>query len=380
MRIIYNGILLDVIGNASLEYDVVMDDSQTDVLYTRASVACTAYVNGAAEVRTNAGPPLSVIDTGTTAFRNVEAVNNRPPGVPAPGVISPTPPFVGPHPPNTDGATRQLGAARDFGAETVAPGPRNFPPNRPAPGFASELRQVEVLTPGPNAPALSHVLVRKRLTDPRGKLFIFNGVGGPGDLLLQSPAFNRHCDCKNGPIPSYFNIVQVHGDSEGTLIVQWACSTFVHEQSRTSPTDPLLSNRFSMAHIVDEDSFMRIAVQGEARFDVGLLHALGQNPDQFRPNLMLPCPLGFVREGLTVEGIPDMSGVRYNFTDRQQHVSFPAGPFVGATRIVANHQQQIVCDADVLEGAINSMDRAINRFWMLGSMGGHGRNRAPRGP
>jgi hypothetical protein len=372
VQIYYNGISLGVIGDFRLNYEVVTDDSQTDLLYTRVTVGCTAIVNGQAEVREVAGPPISYVDTGATDYRHPQAAAdaNRPAGVPPPGAVDPfSPPFVGPFPPNTDGPNRQLGAFRDVGSEAAAGGgPANFV--TPAPAFASELRRVEVLAAAAGSEVTSHRLVRKRLTDPRGKLFVFNGTGGTGELLLQSPAFNRHCDCKNGPVPTHFEVVQSHGDTGGTMIVQWGCVTYTHEQKRTDAADPLLSNRFSMTHVLDEDSFLRVGVEGVAVFDAGVLHALARNPDQYRPNLLMPCPLGFVRENIKVEGLPDMTGVRYSFVDRQQHVNFPAGPFAGATRISAKHSQAVDCSDDFVEGALNAADRTLNRLWSVRAIRG----------
>lgn len=354
MHIVYNGISLDVIHLDHLFYDVVTDDSQTDYVCTKVEILCSAMVNGQAEVRDVAGPPISYVPTGGESFRQTQAIAARPAGVPAPPVLDSFPPDTHANP------LRNTGVAIDFASEAAA-GPYLRTTSPPA--FAREARRVEVVAPGPGSPILTTQLVQKRLTDLRGKLFVFSGTGsGVGQLLLQSPDWDRHCDVKNGPKPTHFGITQSFNDA--TMLVQFGIETYIHHQKRTDYNDPLLSNRFSMRHSLDDHSWLRIETLGTAVFDVGLLHDLGFNPDALRPRLLLPVPFGFVRSGIEVTGLPDMSGVEYAFVDTQQKVHFPAGPFVQAQSIEAVHRQAVLCDTDVLAGALQSYEGVINRQWI----------------
>jgi hypothetical protein len=354
VQLIYNGISIDVMTVEEFAYDVVMDDSQTDLLFQRVRVLVSGLINGQAEVRALAGPPISVVDTGRTAFRESEAVVNRPAGVPFPAGG-----FAGP----ADTSVNPLRVAGAFRAPALIEFVTPYSGILPTPSYAKESRTVEVLTPGPNTPVLTTLLIQKRLTDPRGKLFVFSGTGlAPGELLLQSPGFDRHCDVRGGPKPTHFSLTQTHGDA-ASIFVQFGIETYIHTQKRSSATDPLLSNRFTMTHGIDKDSFLTVDVSGVAHFDLGLLHNLALAADAFRPNLFLPIPAGFTRDGIIVQEAADGSEIRYSFTDVQQHVNFAMGRYLHASRVSAIHRQSVLCDDDVLTGFTETTDRILSRKW-----------------
>ena len=373
MYICYDGITLTMLTLDVFEQDVVLDDSKTDKLYDRFLIKGTFLVNGQVEPRLTGEPPVSYTTiSGSSAGgssaggfvvgdRNVLAAGARPPGQPNP---------ASPRPPSTDGARRQLGVQTDPLANTAPYAAFNYTPGFGSPAFTTDLTLVPILVPAPNSPPLTEVLIRKRLTQPRGQLFVFSGTGvSPTELLLQSPGWGIPCDAKNGPFPLYCNIIQVHGDA-GTFIVEWACETFVNEQDRTSNRvrgsilDPLLSNRFSMSHILDDSSWLTIVVRGTAMFDVGILQTRGINPDNYRPQLFLPVPQGFVRGNIEVEGLPGMEGVNYGFVDKQMPVNFAAGPYANATKISAEHRQYLNTDNDMLKGILGPIDSILNRRWL----------------
>lgn len=365
MHIIYNGISIDVLTLDRFFFDVVMDDSGTDFLYNRVEILCSGIVNGQAEVREVAGPPMSFVATGLINERHREAVKARP-------ADFPIPPAADSVPPTTDGAARKKGVTTDFVEAEAHPfSGRIFPKT-----FAIDNRLVEALAAGAASPISTLKLIEKRLTDPRGKLFVFSDTAAfpDSELLLQSPGWTEHCDCKNGPKPTHFGITQSFGDAR-TLFVQFGIETYVHNNRRENlpsylflgKDDPLLSNRFRMVHSVDDSSWLTIEVDGTAVFDVGRLHKTTLSPDAYRPNLLLPVPFGFVRSNIEVDGEPDMSAVHYRFVDTQQQVNFPAGPYVKAMHIEALHRQYLLSDTDVLQGALQSYEGVLNRAWLRDS-------------
>jgi hypothetical protein len=117
---------------------------------------------------------------------------------------------------------------------------------------------------------------------------------------------------------------------------------------------------------------MTIATQGTAIFRTDWVYAnasnpdvaaqQGQSPDSIRPLLFRPIPQGFIREGIQVEAIPDVTGVKYQYVDRQVPVNFPAGPYVRAARITALHRQAVTCGniEDVVGGALGAYERVIS--------------------
>ena len=361
MRIVYNGVAIDVLTLDEFSYDVVLDDSQTDVLYNRVRVLCSGMVNGQRDVREAAGPPISYTDFGVTEERQRGAARLRPDGMPEPPAASAVPP--------DQEVNRKVGAADPLSPSFLRTNPYKIPPLK-EPAFAKDRRPVEEIVPGPANPILTMKLIEKRLTDPRGKLFVYAGTADAEDnVLLRSPLnWSDHCDAKNGPKPTHFSITSSFGDGV-TFFVQFGVETYLNTKQKNQyglfgDEDPLLSNRFSMVHALDEASWLTMRVQGTAVFDTGKLHKYAANPDSYRANLFLPIPWGFVRKNIVVEGEPDMSAVHYEFEDQQQPVHFPAGPYAQAAHIEAEHRQYILCDDAVLDGAIQSYEGYLNRRWL----------------
>lgn len=351
MHVVYNGICFTM-AMVTVDRQAVYDDSQTDYLYDAVTVEVTGVVSGLTEPRQLPDPPISYTARTTSADRYDEAVRTRPPDTAAPTVVKPA---------NTNQSNRQLGARRDLLLEAALPFRAG---NFKEPAFADDNKKVVVLDPDPNAPVLTDKLIRSRLMEPRGQLFVFGGLGeNTKELLIHSPGWDRHCDAKNGPHPIDMKILRTHGDA-GTFEIQWACVTYQNEQPRTSGIDPLLSNRFSMAHLLGANDFLTIHVEGRAIFDVGKLHQLGNNPDSYRPQLFLPCPQGFVREINYVRGMEGMEGVEYSFTDTQVALSFPAGRFANATAIKVQRNEIINCDKDMFGVALGAMDSMFNRRFL----------------
>lgn len=353
MMIFYNGITFTCMELKGFSRTAVYDTTgQTDHVMDEVYVHCTAMVNGLEAARLLSEPPISYkeVSGSPTSDRNTESDRSRPPSLP---------PSSGP-PPTTVTADRNRGAFRNSAFEKIAAYKASVNP----PAFAQDNKKVVALEPVANAPILTEKLIHTRLLDPRGQLIVFTGTGeDPQEVLLHSPGWGRHCDAKNGPLPQQLRILQSFGEA-GSFFIEWACVTYVNDQPRTNREDPLLSNRFSMSHTLDEDYFTTISVQGEALFDVGLLHSRGINPDKYRPNLFLPIPQGFVRENIQVTGLPGMEGVSYSFSDRQLPMSFAAGPYAEATRIHAEHAQVIDCTGDPSGSFLAGLSDYYNRRWL----------------
>lgn len=187
MRVIYNGVDLMVVETYVLDMESVYDDTTTDYLYTRVTIAVKAVVNGLAEVVNSyrggqqagaagrnqglAPPgPFMSYSWGTATFppppgqplvfNPLATTRNRPPQLASkfatPGALG------GP-----------LGAA--MFTPTTPPGTgldRGVPT-----GAGNALRSIRVM---PNHPGLTHEVVRHRLSIPRRKLWIFTGPGVEG--------------------------------------------------------------------------------------------------------------------------------------------------------------------------------------------------------
>ncbi len=372
MRVIYNGIDLCVLETHLFECEAVYDDTGTDYLYTKVLISIRAVVNGQIDIVTGKAPngPFLSYQWDQSAISN-----------PVGGAI--------PRNPSPVSSTIKEGVGIDVASATTP------------------LRPVFRVS---NAPALTHQVVRHRLSTPQGTLFIFSGpgseagsprdiaapggsiaaatvmpgaprnitspaagsiggtanstrpftVGGTPDassIIIQSPITGKLTDCKNGPSPRILSLVSALGDAN-TFIVDWTCETYINEGpvNSVNPSGALLSNRFSQTHIVDKDGFTTIRVQGIAIYRTDLVYGFLHNPDFDRYPLFMPIPQGFVREDILVEGLPDVTGIRYTYQDRQVPVNFPAGPFVGAAEIVVMHRQGITSNVDLVGGMLGGIE------------------------
>lgn len=367
MYMIYNGIGLEVLEIEQYTEEMVYDDTGTDYLFTKISIQGQFLVNG--QEGLNTFLPVTSYDLDPTQIESLKNIwlltspskyfdtNIGEPGAPStPSVAAGS--FV-----NTVGC--ETGGAVPFDARN---GIYAIATDSLTTAFA-----VRTVVPC----VTTEVTIRQRLCEPRSHLFVFTGKGDPGrkdELLLASPAFNAHCDCKNGPIPKVRAITSFHGDAQ-TFVVSFGIETYINEQDSCArvglsassgafvgTSSPLLSNRWSMRHAIDKDSYLTIQVEGTAIFRTDLLYANPDtiNPDSYRPNLLLPVPFGCVREDIQIVGLPDVTGVRYSFTDRQQHANFCAGPYANATEIEAIHRQAIVTEEDALVGVARGYEKVYS--------------------
>ncbi len=350
MRVIYQGVDLFFIETYAFNWESVYDDTGTDYLYDRVEIVGRAVVNGQEAVvkqsqgsgHNPAGPFISYKfgdrdETLTTA--PVDSGNS-----PRPGVF-PSRKIVG------------------------STGIENAP--------KSKLRTILRV---PNDTLMTHQTIRHRLTTPQGKLFVFTGMGqetnrptpgtdekpssgpgGPGTpavVTLESPADGFRVDCKNGPFPKILGVHTALG-ADQTLLVDWACETFINEAELNDvrPTAAMISNRFSQTHDVDADGYTTVTTEGTAIFRTDFVYAFPESPDLSRPFQFMPISQGFVRQNISVQGLPDVTGVRYAYQDRQVHVNFPAGPYVKAATISTNHRQAIISNTNVADTALSAYER-----------------------
>lgn len=343
MRTIYNGLDLLCLELHDFAVEAVYDDTGVDYLYTRAFIHETVVINGDVKVvdLTAPGPFISYA-------------------------------FGGPQEPPIPGTFRNLSGT--------------FPTPTMPPAAGIDVGNINNVPRSiiriPNAPPLTHAVIRHRLKTPRGQLYVFAGpgmesgipeVGSPnppiGPIILSSPGLSNVCDCKNGPIPKILALNAALGDSN-TFIAEWMCETYFNEaqQNNTSPISALLSNRFHQSQTVDDEGFTTVVTQGTAIYRTDSIFTLGISPDFERPVLFMPIPQGFVRRIDYVDGLPDVTGVTYGYTDTQQKTNFVAGPYTKAASINILHRQAVSTGEDILSGALSLYERNIglllNTKWL----------------
>lgn len=346
---IYNDIDLMALETHQYLWEAVYDDSMTNYLYSRVTLHVTAMVNGQVQ-------PF-------TQSRNMPFMSYTFDTIPPPPNTSPSP-------------RAPVGY--------VAPD-SNLKPTPAVAGITvgnSDQSQVGV-TFGPTRPLNCQKTVRQRLNQPQRQLIIFSDSPGqetgaknlangfiPADKInLISPLYGDRCDCKNGPFPKVFDVSSVMSQ-DNTLIVDFGIETFVNEamQNGISPSGGLLSNQFKQRHIVSDTGYTTVQTQGVAIFRTDFVYRYAVNPDTERAILFMPIPQGFERMIDYVEGMPDVTGIAYGYTDTQVPVNFVAGPYAKAAKIVAVHRQAITTNADVLKGALTTYDRiqsaTLNNKWI----------------
>lgn len=363
MEIIYGGVHLTMLTVDEFVGESVYDDSGVDYIYTRYLVRGSCVVNGQAEVRAVAGPPVSYQRTGGMATPGDIAVDSRPPGLPAP--------------PGPNRRSQDVNLVRHADGVFYSPtGAGVFGLAPPAGIYARGNGTVNwfAIEPVAAPTPITDAAIRRRLKTPRNHLFVFANDGNPGagELLLRSPvAFDVHADARNGPTPRAWGFRRALGDGADTLFCEFeveTCLTEVEETNYTA-TGPLLSNRWSATHRIDPTGIVRIDTVGKALFRTDWLYGgsvpgstgFSVSPDDFRINIFQRVPFGFVRESITARGLPDVTGIEYAYTDAMQPVHFPAGVFAGASRISAVHTQAIVSDDDILTGGAALFDKFVNR-------------------
>lgn len=361
MRFIYNGVDLLAVETHEFLGESVYDDTGVDYLYTKLSMHVTALVNtqDLSDVfrmgDTNGAMNYRFSESERAALRAVgaefETITSRAP---------------------TPAAARRpdLSYPPRLGMDTMTPG------------------ATRGITAGDSTPPLTHEAIRHRLETPRGQLYVFSGPGmesgSPpvgstlpprGQLLLRSPGAGFLCDCKNGPTPKILAVTMSVGGTN-TMVVDWTCETYVNESNLNNVKGAtfLLSNRFYQTHSVDPHGFTSVTTNGIALFRTDRLMVPGVeiNPDALRARLFIPIPQGFVRTIDHVTGRPDVTGIEYQYTDKQVPVNFVAGPYCRASDIAVVHRQSVTSDANPLSDVLSAVERGtsilLNAKYLMGEM------------
>lgn len=397
MRVIYNGVAMDLTRTEQFVGEPVMDNiAGTDYLMTKHQIAFSAVVGEhlvdvVADPKLVAGAAaLDDVDSPADRSRNRVGIgyefsgaqirvppsefNSLPPGLPPEDR-----PEIPADLPNVGfGTIPKVASSPSRG---VLPG--QF-------GIAAppvDTRTLYRIVPADVPATVTMAAIRHRLTTPRGQLWVFNGTGAAGEVLVSAPEPGCRCDPKGGPFPRLLGIDTALGDGR-MFVVHFGVELYLieSEQNGVSLADPrsLLSNTFTQKHTIDKDSYLTITTEGEAVFRADYVYKNRENPDAFRPRFFLPVPLGFQRENIEVDAIPGAMGVRYGYQDRQTPALFPAGRYVRAASISIQHRQAIVTDGDVLEGALSVYERVqsnlLSRKWLNQQDQPRGKGRRRRRP
>jgi hypothetical protein len=198
-------------------------------------------------------------------------------------------------------------------------------------------------TPGV-LPASTEANIRMALMQPRRKLFFSvehpDPEGeAPNDILIESPAGGRPNDATNGPHVTRCTVKQIAGSR--TFLVNIVVETCLLE----CETAPLISNRWSQAHEIDDNFYTTITTTGLAQFRMDAKP--GVAIDRFRADALPAIPRGFRRLGTKVVINPLGNMLAYTCIDREMPYSLGptlvqgnSGVTKFASRLVANTLQQ----------------------------------------
>jgi hypothetical protein len=144
-----------------------------------------------------------------------------------------------------------------------------------------------------------------------------------------------------------------------SFIVHFQATTYVNECLWAEGKDSaLVANRYSQYHELNQDYGLTIVTEGTAYFRTDRLWTVGVNPDALRPYMVLPIPLGYKRETVKVQGSSDGSSV-----DVQKSDQFVAGQEIGASRIELNYREALQSDPDLLQTAMDGIDKYFQIKW-----------------
>lgn len=157
-------------------------------------------------------------------------------------------------------------------------------------------------------------ILRHHLTLPRQLLTYVVG----GFLLLGSPILPAEVDCTNGPKVLHCSIKKVNGLLSAS--VDFTIQTDLNETlDYGAPPYKMLSNSYSMEHIIDHDFYTTRKINGIAHFRADFVALEGKAVDGYREMLNLPSPVGFKRDMTKCRMHPDGNKLEYSFLDREVH-------------------------------------------------------------
>lgn len=141
--------------------------------------------------------------------------------------------------------------------------------------------------------------IREALTEPRRPLVYTVPTANGPVVLLRSPVGQCTVDAHDGPKPIHCHVRQMSGSK--TWFINFRIETCVSECDLPDQADPLLSNRYEIAHSVDAQHLTTLTYSGVALFrsDALQFSATG-NADHFRDRCLPPVPLGFQRKNIEI--------------------------------------------------------------------------------
>jgi hypothetical protein len=161
------------------------------------------------------------------------------------------------------------------------------------------------------------------LSVPRRPLVWF----GDNAIVLQSPGevdgIQNTVDARgDGPKVMGVSVYQIVGSR--AFYVRWRGETCV---SDCIPLSPLVSNRWSQSHSVDEDLYTTVLTEGVAIFRMDWIEAfniannVSVGADFFRDIILPPTPLNFKRADTSVQVNPIGNIVTWRVVDREQPIN-----------------------------------------------------------
>lgn len=152
-----------------------------------------------------------------------------------------------------------------------------------------------------------------RLRVPRKKLYVwaFDTDGVP-KIWIESPRNQNTVDAKVGPVVLGCNIHA--GPNSNSFFVAIDIRTWLTPTNDDSDR-AVLSHRWQMAHVEDENHYLSRVIKGQVVFNPGALEATKQDADWFRSQFFHPIPLGFQRHLGPVVLSPDGTTLNYEYTD-----------------------------------------------------------------
>lgn len=162
-------------------------------------------------------------------------------------------------------------------------------------------------------------IIRHFLTQPRQGLKYVVG----GTVLLQSPELadeNMYApvDCTNGPKPKGFSIHKINGIN--SIQVSFSIQTDVNDAHIFgAPKYAILSNSYTMEHIIDQDYYTARKVSGLIHFRTDVMIDEDLSPDDFRELINIPTPPTMKRDLVKCRLHPGSMKMEYSFLDRETH-------------------------------------------------------------
>jgi hypothetical protein len=267
---------------------------------------------------------------------------------------------------------RPKGPGKQFGPNVEKPGAdKPFKINPPFLNFRkAPVQRVKHTIP------TTDIEMRNRLNQPRKPLavWLYTGVAGAVEYILQSPQLNATVDAMHGPICTIMDCDQIDGQMTSVMHLRfetWEAPPIKYGPIPTAETltslkslegggaifkgiaglanqrpiitPAVLSHRWNMSFGWNQDTHLRTkTIEGEVIFRSDVLQLRGLSADQLRPYFMAHgISQGFIRRPLNEKMIMLNSGgngVQYVVIDDEQMTNFPGGNDWGIIKMEAESQ------------------------------------------